>query len=79
MGLIRLKQLVQGLSNTPARVNTQYEVYKGDEFICEGSFRHWKSNELRDFRLYSVIAMQNGYEVTTWQDKKPVKEQAHGN
>ena len=70
MSLVRLKLLAQEVPPNPTRMNTKFEVYFMDKFICDGSFRHWKSNELRAFREYSHQVMQRGYEVTTWQDPK---------
>jgi hypothetical protein len=75
MSLVRLKALAQELPFVPKRINTKFEVYLGEKFVCDGSFRHWKSNELRDFREYSHRVMQEGYEVTTWQEAKPTKEE----
>lgn len=68
MSLVRLKGLVLGMPTPkPKRIITKFEVYLGDKFVCDGSYRHWKSNEVRDFRHYAHQAMQSGYEVTTWQ------------
>jgi len=71
MSLVRLRSAVAALpEHRPRRMTTKFEVYLGDKFVCDGSYRHWKSNELREFRQLSHLLMQQGYEVTSWQEPK---------
>lgn len=54
--------------------STQYQVYKDDEFICEGWYFAYKNDDRDQFRYWSQELIRHGYEVVQW--KEPYREKS---